>query len=92
MNLVGNGVGRQDRLVLLGSLGTHEMFEISFSQHHPRSQDHLFGLGIEPEVAPRLRPGRIGLEYGDGLGLPPSSAAGPLGTKQDTKARASQRT
>ena len=86
MNLVGNGVGRQDRLVLLGPFRAHEMFEVSFPQHHPGPQDHLFRLGVEPEIASQAFPGRVGLER-FAFGLPPSSAGGPVGTTK-TKARA----
>ena len=62
MNRVRNGVGGEDRLVLLGSLGAHEVFQVTLPQHHPGSQDHLFRCGIEPEVASQAFPGGIGLE------------------------------
>ena len=45
MNLVRNGIGRQDRLVFLGSFRAHEMFEISIPQHDPGSEVHALFLG-----------------------------------------------
>ena len=62
MNLVRNGVGRENRLVLLGSFRTHEVFEISLPQARLGLARSPFFLGVKPETAPEAPPSGIGLE------------------------------
>ena len=61
MNQVGNGVGRQDRLVFLGSFRAHEVLEIAVPQHDPCSEVEPPFFGVEPEASPQLFPRRVGL-------------------------------
>src|SRR5262249_17502530 len=61
MNLVGNSIGGENRLVLLCSFRAHQVFEISFPKYDPRSEVETLRFGIEPETAPEFPPPRFGL-------------------------------
>ena len=63
MNLMRNGVRRQDRLVLLGSFQAHQVLEKSRRAARPGLQVETPFLGVEPEASPHVssRTGRAEL-------------------------------
>ena len=91
VNLIGNGIGCQDRLVFLGSFRAHQVFEVSVAKHDPRSEvQPPSPWGRTKDCGPSSLPARVGLRSPVPACWLPAALGGPSAgrTRRTARSRA----